>query len=192
MKYLALLCLFLLPSCHNTRPVFSPSIVKLEGNLRQCTAFQIEAPSGREYLLTAGHCVALTDDKGSITVELENGDKIQRKLISLSGSTDLLLLEPVPGLRGFNIAQEAYRGEETHILGHGWGLPTWEVDCRLVGNMDILDWNETVCSQEAVPGHSGSPALDPNGQVIGVVSTAGMNITGLVKLSDIQVFLKGY
>jgi S1-C subfamily serine protease len=168
----------------------------LQGNGMLCTAFEVAAPSGRNYLLTAGHCAALSQPLGDIEVDLDNGTKLQRRIIALDKDHDIMLLEDVPHLNPLSLATSDHKGEELRIYGHGNGFPTWEVDCRIMGDMKLGDpdqaWNQTWCSSQAAPGHSGSPALDKDGQVCGIVSRAGMGMTGLVRLEDLQAFLAAY
>jgi hypothetical protein len=169
------------------------SIVMLKSSLgAQCTGFQVKAPSRQEYLVTAGHCADLADAVNSIWVIMDNGAVIKRRVIAVDLKADITLMEPVPGLPALEVAGASYPGESLIILGHGYGLPTWEVDCHLIGDMDVMDWRETMCSSQAVPGHSGSPVLDPAGHVVGVLSVAGAGLSGFTRLSDLQDFLKGY
>jgi S1-C subfamily serine protease len=188
----ALLILSQLPiSCKKAS--INESIVMLSNPLvGSCTGFQVEAPSGRTYLLTAGHCGALADSQGSITVTLEDGATLQRRMIASSATDDILLLEGVPGLKSFHLAKSDYPFESVSIIGHGYGLPLWEVDGKLIGEVNMIVWLEEMCSAGAAPGHSGSPALDPAGRIIGVVSTSNGQITGLVRLAALQAFLRGY
>lgn len=181
---------FLVTGCY--RAPLNKSIVMLDGPLARCTAFQVEAPSGRTYLLTAGHCFLAMNLEGSFTVRTEDGATLERKVVAVDKDADIMLLEGVPGMRGFKAALSDEAGEKVRILGHGYGLPLWEVDGFIIGDMQMLDWVETLCSVAAAPGHSGSPAIDPSGHVVGVVSTSNGVISGMTRLMDLQAFLKGY
>lgn len=44
----------------------------------------------------------------------------------------------------------------------------------------------------AIPGSSGSAALDSSGRVVGVVSAVDGPITAIVSLADVQKFLKKF
>ncbi len=189
MKY-ALALLLLLTGCH--RAPLNKSIVMLKNNVGACTGFQIEAPSGKDYLITAGHCLILAEAYNTISVTTEDGAQVRSRVIALDASADLLLLEAVPNLRGFKIASADAPGEIVRIIGHGYALPLWEVDGKIIGDLDMVVWLETVCSAGAAPGHSGSPVIDPQGHVVGVLSTSNGVISGFVRLSDLQAFLKGY
>jgi S1-C subfamily serine protease len=169
------------------------SVVLLQGILGQCSGFQVKAPSGKKYLLSASHCELLEDDRHTIKVTTENGDSIQARVISVDHKSDSMLLEPVPGLPALTVAGTDERGEKVHIMGHGLGLPTWTVEGSIIALSEpMMDWDETIMSGGAQPGHSGSPVLDPQGDVVGIVSTSNSFITGFVKLTDIQIFLSAY
>jgi S1-C subfamily serine protease len=163
----------------------------LIGNDHACTGFQIQAPSGKPYLLTAGHCKELSIND-SIEVITEAGNHLQRRIIAADTVSDLLLLEPVPSLIPFQMASKDFPGEYVRVVGHGYALPLWEVSGSIIGDHTIVDWLETIVSAPIAPGHSGSPALDVFGHVLGVASTGNGQIGGLVRLQDVLSFLKGY
>jgi hypothetical protein len=118
-------------------------------------------------------------------------------MVAESKGADLLLLEGVPGLPALQVAAADQPGELIKILGHGYLYPTWEIDGHIIGDFNTIaffpiPFTETIISCEPAKGHSGSPALDPQGNVVGVVSMGAMGVGGLVRLQDIQAFLKGY
>jgi hypothetical protein len=177
-------------SCSGTN--VDKAIVKLTGTMGQCTGFEVIAPSGKQYTLTASHCALLADEHKLVTAETEDQGKQLIRVIEIDDKSDIMILEPVLGIPGLKVADEDYRGEKVHLVGHGLGLPLWEVDGRIIGDEDTNGWNETFMSGGAMPGHSGSPALDEDNHVIGIVSVSNYFISGLVKLSDLQVFLSIY
>lgn len=187
------LALLALTACHST--FRKDSIVQIKGRGGSCTGYEIKAPSGHDYLITAGHCVMRMDDTLSFDITTDAGGHVKRKAIALDSASDLLLIEPVPGLKGYEIADFDYKYEFIIIDGYGYGLPAWEVTGRIIGDepSDVNPaWIETLTSAGAVPGHSGSPVFDPDGRVIGVLSTSNKIVSGFVRLSDLKAFLKGY
>lgn len=56
----------------------------------------------------------------------------------------------------------------------------------------LIETQQTVTDALAVPGSSGGPVVDDQGELIGVVSAVGEHFTFLVRLADIQNFIKGY
>jgi S1-C subfamily serine protease len=191
MKYILLAALALLLASCSKMPL-NNSIFMLRNTFAACTGFNVEAPSGKTYLLTAGHCAMLADSGGSIKTIKEDGTTVMSRIIAVSPDLDLLLLDPVPGLRGFKVAPKDYPGERIRVIGHGYALPLWEVDGDIIGDAGMVLWLETLTSAPAAPGHSGSPVIDPYGHVVGVLSTSNGVISGFVRLQDLQSFLKGY
>lgn len=186
-----LLCLILLSSCVGKNP--NRAIVLLKSEHGACTGFEILAPSGKQYTLTAGHCEVLVNEYGSIEATTEDGNTVFIHVIAKGVTSDTLLLDPVPGLPALQVADKDYAGEKVRIIGHGYALPLWEIDGSIIGDIPAYDWMETFCSAGAAPGHSGSPVLDPEGHVLGVVSVSnGQNLTGFSTLPDLKYLLKGY
>lgn len=122
---------------HKSESFLRSRVVKLKSSEGSCSGEQIRAPSGADYILTAGHCAVLADAQGSITVEMENGKEIQRKIIAESGSADLLLLEGIPHMRGIDIASSANPGTEVRTFTHGSGYRTYKTTGELVQQRHI-------------------------------------------------------
>lgn len=105
--------------------------VQLRGNQYSCSAVQIKAPSGKEYLLSAGHCKDLSMKGYVMTISEDN--KIGRsKIIAEDPDSDLLLLEPIDDLKGMAIAKKTYRSEHVRTFTHGRGLKTYKTEGELV------------------------------------------------------------
>lgn len=173
------------------------SIFKLSGNQAGCTAFQVKGPSSNTYILTAKHCKDILNEGLSGTITLQNQATIQRKMIAEDQFSDLLLLEAAPGIVGLEVAKYTFPGEKIKLLGYGYMYPLWEVSATIITDSKFLalfplDYVQTIISAEPAPGHSGSPALDSDNHVIGVVSTGIGGVGGIVRLQDLQSFLKGY
>lgn len=99
-------------------------IVKLISEKGQCSGEQVRAPSGKDYILSAGHCKAVLSGD-SFTVISEQGVSIQRKLIAEDPNSDLLLIEGLPNLRGLDLADYTSRFEHGRSFTHGKGLDTY-------------------------------------------------------------------
>lgn len=132
---IALVFIFSPPS----RSELASKVVKLRGvNGGQCSGSQVRAPSGVSYILTAAHCRPLANAEGLIEVERQDGRKIARKVLAEDDSSDLLLLEGIPGLKGLDIAKSVSRnGERLFSLTHGGGMAIWGSEGETVGELHI-------------------------------------------------------
>jgi Trypsin-like peptidase domain len=102
--------------------------VRIVNAEHSCSGEQIIAPSGKEYILTAGHCRAIADKDGNVKVILENGAELQRRIIAEDPTSDLLLIEGLPNLSGIYIANNAYRRGKIKTYTSGGGLATYRTD----------------------------------------------------------------
>lgn len=129
-------------------------VLQLEGNGEKCSGEQIETDSGHEYVLTAAHCKNLQED-GSIQVTTEDGRTLMRRIIAEDQYSDLMLLEPVPGMKGIKLASSWERNQHIRTFTHGGGLPTYKTEGELIANMhiDVELWiidspeSEDLCSK---------------------------------------------
>lgn len=108
------------------------SVVKLSSKMGSCSGTQIEAPSGHKYILTAAHCLPLAED-GMIHVSTEDAGSYFSKVIEEDKSSDLLLLEPAPGIPAIKIAKDIGRFEELRSFTHGHGYPTYKTKGTYIG-----------------------------------------------------------
>jgi hypothetical protein len=132
--FLAFLAAGLLSSCataYNDNQI-RDRVFQLTGNDRACTGEQIKAPSGQSYILTAGHCRPLEKD-GQILATAEDGRSALRRVIAEDEKSDLLLLEGMPGVEGFSIAQSISRFEGVRAFTHGHKFPTYKTEGLLIG-----------------------------------------------------------
>lgn len=108
--------------------------VKLKGvEGGSCSGEQVTAPSGRMYILSAGHCKDLRGAKNSITVETEDGKSLERAIVAEDTKSDLLLLEGLPKMQGLMVADKYTLPQHVRTFTHGAGLPTYETEGVLVG-----------------------------------------------------------
>ena len=190
----------------------------LNGAGGSCSGEQVRAPSGKDYILTASHCKKIALN-GVFTVTAEDGTEYFEKIIAEDPASDLLLVEGVPHLRGLSVADHLSRFQHVRTFTHGQGLPTYETSGVIVGDgfiqapvggvdfcvagypkyslemsmfgpMCILGVEETATTAKIVPGSSGGLVVNDSGQLVGVVSAAEDGIGYIVRLSDIQDFLK--
>lgn len=97
-------------------------IVKVDASGRPMgggTGFQVKAPSGKKYLLTNAHvCEHTQDANGNVHIWFSNDTFIERKVIEISGSTDLCLVEPLPGDAALELAGYIEKGDSVNVVGH--------------------------------------------------------------------------
>jgi hypothetical protein len=111
--------------------------VKLVSAQGSCSGEQIQAPSGENYILTAGHCRVLENKNGSISVITEGGKKLDRKIIAEDPNSDLMLLEGLPNLEGLAIAEEAPKKSHVRTFTHGGGFDTFKTEGVLISDTEI-------------------------------------------------------
>lgn len=103
-------------------------IVRIVSDRGMCSGQQIHAPSGQDYILTAGHCNVLASADGTYTVKTDDGKTLSRRLIGEDPNSDLLLLEGLPGAKGLDIAAYSWQGERVKTYTHGRNLDTYTTE----------------------------------------------------------------
>lgn len=114
-------------------------VVKLTGNHHACSGVQFRAPSGTDYILTAGHCAGLAQN-GSMETTTEDGRTMLRRVVAEDPLSDLLLLEGLPGVKGIEMAEVSRPQDHVRTYTHGHAMPTYRTDGVLIGEgvLDIL------------------------------------------------------
>lgn len=97
-----------------------------------CSGVEIEAPSGKHYILTASHCRVLAFN-GRIVVTLDSGITYKTRILDISTRSDLMLLEAkVPQTDAIRIADNVDLGAKIHTMTHGGGMPNYRTDGYLL------------------------------------------------------------
>ncbi len=112
-------------------------VIKLTSGQGGCSGEQIHAPSGKDYILTAAHCIVLKNESNEIQATTEYGVSLPRKIIAEDPYSDLLLLEGIPGLRGLDIAESDYRNQEIRTFTHGALLDTYKTTGVLINDREV-------------------------------------------------------
>lgn len=107
-------------------------VVRIMGQQGMCSGEQIRAPSGTDYILSAGHCTAVAFPDGSYQIHTEDGKVLRRLGVAEDSNSDLLLIEGIPGLKGLDIADHAWAGEHVNTFTHGANLDTYETHGQLI------------------------------------------------------------
>jgi S1-C subfamily serine protease len=182
------------------------------------TGFVINTPSGHRYLMSNRHVCDVAEN-GKLIAEQE-GENTPTRVISTTEKTDLCLLEAPKGKPGLTLAEETKIYDRVFIIGHPYLNPItitsghfnskdwitvsycYRGQARaVVSPFDLMDevFN-TNCvksvyayftSAHAAPGNSGSPVVNTEGQVVGVLFAGSpTDLSFVVPLSDIKKFLE--
>lgn len=182
------------------------------------TGFAVKAPSGDEYILTNRHVCG--DQKELLVTSAALPRPIVKKVIEVSKEHDLCLVEVPKGLKAQNIAPISLIGSKIYVVGYPRLLPITPRDGFIIDRSSLLlpaeydengeclppfvemqGWLGKVCLEpydsiiitaEIHPGNSGSPLINRNGDVVGIVF-AGNGVQGAaVPLEYIKRFLALY
>jgi len=120
----------------NSESYIRDRALQLRSEHELCSAEQVRAPSGVDYILTAGHCRDIANN-GYMTVIDSHGNKVQRRVIAEDKKSDLLLLEGMPGLKGLSIANSIKDTQHVRTFTSGGARPTHESEGELMGKEHI-------------------------------------------------------
>lgn len=141
-------------------------VVQLEGNNYGCTGIEVKAPSGRTYILTAGHCMALVDkETGEVDAITEKGNHYTVNVIIGDIEHDLLLLTSANSL-SIDVADKVYEHQKVHTLTHGNRFPTYRTDGEMLEEREVHIHGEYILSKEDMDKCNtsyASPAFDGRG-----------------------------
>lgn len=107
-------------------------IVRIMSDRGMCSGEQIKAPSGQNYILTAGHCDKLIGPDGSYLVVTEDGKKLNRRQIAEDPNSDLILLEGLPGVEGLSVASDVDAKEKVRTFTHGSNFDTYSTEGQFI------------------------------------------------------------
>ncbi len=99
-----------------------------------CSGEQVIAPSGKSYIMTAGHCGVLMDNQNNIRLKTADGVRHTARLIKADPYNDVLVFTGV-STHGLKIASKIFATEHIFSETRGLGFPTYRTD----GNIIMLD-----------------------------------------------------
>lgn len=165
------------------------------------------------YILTAQHCASLENDKHEIIVQAKHFKGKLLRIIKRSETADVIVVEPYPQVPGIEIAKFAGLGEANTIYGfpdgfykklpnaHFIGLAQTQVDTddrpdpkhclihkwRKIEGLRCLDvLHLAELDKPVIPGTSGGPVVNRQGQVVGIISQTDHRHSFAVLLKDIR------
>lgn len=170
------------------------------------TGFQVEAESGKMYIMTNRHvCDGLRSYEDSkIMWENIEGKFGYVSVVYRDEKADLCLLEPAEGLKPLGVAGKILSKEKLALVGHPGGRGLTYEEGFYVENKKIrlrnycyedrlrfcyITYASNHLNNIAYPGNSGSPVMDFFGNVVGVLfagSPAYSTVSYMVTLEDIQ------
>lgn len=131
-------------------------VVKLSSLHGMCSGEQVRAPSGVDYILTAGHCKGLALDDQILVTDAE-GHELWRKIVAEDPASDLLLLEGLPGMKGLDIADSEQASEHVRTFTHGANLDTYKTEGEIIQTKEVKVPLNVIDSEAAAAKCSGMP-----------------------------------
>ncbi len=190
MKRFLLVLIFLLPTCHHQVDK-DPRIVLLEGPEWSGTGFYVQGASGKTYIITNAHVC----QNERMLIVFTGKEPMVSPVIGVYPNADLCVITAVTGIKGFKLADSYFVGENVKTLGYPMGERS-ESHGKVEGLQYAPDFQNFYLFTSATsrPGSSGSPAIDPDGRVIGVValgnSSSFVHQSGLVPLAYLKDCLR--
>lgn len=151
------------------------SVYTVGSGQEQGTAWVAWKEGGASYLITANHVVADAVATGDRSVTLQQkGVRVQGTVVSTDRTNDLALVETTrsvgPALwQTPRLGTSALVGDPLLLVGSPYGLEGTVTQ----GVVSRITYNEIQTDAAANPGNSGGPAVDRDGNVVGVLLEGG-------------------
>lgn len=169
------------------------------------TGFSIATGDTVSFVLTNRH-VCDMEDKANYVLTLQSGEQVKAKFIKSDVFADICLLKTVASIPALTLSkQNASQGDRVLTIGGPDGVFPIIVDGIISGYHNINMKNEPeddgefevhfraqVMSAPVYPGSSGSPMMNTNGDVVGIVFAVRgekEHIAFIVPVSEIWRFL---
>ena len=158
------------------------------GPSRHSTGVIIDA---RGYILTVKHGISeLLIPEGGIFATVNNRDLYTPSIVAMDDLQDIALLkiEPINRLTALDIRTDIRVGEDVAVIGYPalFGVEGWSKQAVLtkgvvsaIRRTDQGEWLQTDAATN--PGNSGSPMIDADGNLVGLVVSVGreLNVAGV-------------
>lgn len=167
-----------------------PAVVAIESKESLCSGF---------FISTAGHVLScahgLVDGHG-VTVVTANGQRFPADVVAADLQKDLAVLKVEttnPPLLRLGENHSAYY-ERIYLFGHRQGRAEWTEGQLITADLLVDGQRYMQIQGKAVPGYSGGPLLDGNGNVLGMVTQliARTNLALAVPAGVLRDFLSDH
>ena len=149
------------------------------------TGFHVKLPSGGTAILTNKHVCLGTNKWGIVTIN-KNNAFYQRRIIDISTTHDLCLIEPIYK-DGLSLGSEPETGDHSAILGYPSLTPLRFEVAKFVTRMEVsictkvefifcvetTELDSYLYNAMIQPGNSGSPVVNFFGNLVAVVFAGG-------------------
>lgn len=172
------------------------SCMRLFSERGGCSGVQVKAPSGKTFIMSAGHCIALADAEGNIMVESEDHRIMKRHVLAASIPHDLMLLEGIPNVQGLDVAPKYSDSRHIRTFTHGRLMETYKTEGDLVQDITVVADNmileEVATTAKIVPGSSGGMVVDDDGYLVGIASATDFYFGYVVPLRHIHTLIANF
>ena len=159
------------------------------------TGFLVRDDNGNSHLVTAGHfCEAALAMRAFVEIEYLDGEKytaragkyVVKKIGVGVDLCELVYLEKANHhMKGLELASEWRAMEPITVIGAPWGIYPAKTEGFLIGYHDGF----LLASCLALPGNSGSPVLNKDGEVLGMLVVGAEHLFGSVPFWQIKQFV---
>lgn len=101
------------------------------------TGFSVKAKSGKTFIVTNAHVCALSRDTKTILINTEDGKHIRRRIIKVSGKSDLCLIDGLKGVTGLSVGPSPEIGQIIASVGHPSLLPLTLSRGEIITRVDV-------------------------------------------------------
>ncbi len=164
---------------------------RLESKFR-ATGFMIDA--GNNYLITNAHVA--NEAKNHLIVENNNGEQFTAKVVYLNPENDIAIIKIIDpnfkklGPLPYNFRKnDANLGEQIFVLGFPKQEIVYTEGYISAKNGYQMDTSFCQLVTQANVGNSGSPVINKNGEIVGVISSRETNDAGVVfAVKSVNIF----
>lgn len=96
-----------------------------------CSGQNVKAPSGKHYVISAGHCASAIRDYDAVMIT-EHGRKYKATIIMEDPNSDLVLLKGLKSIPALDIAASVALRQEIRTFTHGLGLRAYKTSGSLI------------------------------------------------------------